>query len=431
MNRPLSAAQEWKAHWPVVLAASAGMSVMSLPAYSLGVFMPYLEKAFGWSRTEASSGMIMLVIAVPVAPLVGHLVDRWGTRRIAILGVICSALCVSTFSLATPSLALWAVLWGMSALLGQLASPTVWAAAVSGLFDRGRALAISAAVSGIGITSTFAPPLTRGLIDLAGWRGAYALLGLGWGAVALALVVLLFFDARTTPKKKSMSGSAARTAANDSRLPLEGLTVGQAFKSRAFLSLLIIQVLYTSQATALSVHLVPILVGAGYDVARAAGIAAALGLAAVAGKLFTGWLLDRTRGPLAAAALSTSLGGASVLLLHAAASTWIAIFGAACVGLAGGVNLAASNYLLTRYVGLRAFGKNAGILAAAVALAASFGSLEAGMIFDHAHSYVPLLLTSLPVTLLCVVLYASLGPYRWSRSEGATRTPAPVRAEAR
>ena len=51
-----SAAAEWRAHWPVVMAAMAGMAVASLISYSSGLFIEPLEKEFGWSRAEIAAG---------------------------------------------------------------------------------------------------------------------------------------------------------------------------------------------------------------------------------------------------------------------------------------------------------------------------------------------------------------------------------------
>ena len=49
-----TAAQEWKGHWTLVLAAMAGMSFYSVVTYSLGTFIEPLENQFGWSRARIS-----------------------------------------------------------------------------------------------------------------------------------------------------------------------------------------------------------------------------------------------------------------------------------------------------------------------------------------------------------------------------------------
>jgi MFS family permease len=71
------------------------MGVASSTVYLLGVFMQPLEREFGWSRAEISSGMtIASVVSVFSAPLMGYVIDRVGARRIAILGVtlFCTAI---------------------------------------------------------------------------------------------------------------------------------------------------------------------------------------------------------------------------------------------------------------------------------------------------------------------------------------------------
>jgi hypothetical protein len=55
-HNTLSAKQEWRSGWTLVLAASLGFSFFSVMLASTGLFMGPLGEEFGWSRTLLSSG---------------------------------------------------------------------------------------------------------------------------------------------------------------------------------------------------------------------------------------------------------------------------------------------------------------------------------------------------------------------------------------
>ena len=173
-----SALAEWRAHWPMVVAAMAGLSFATVSIYSMGLFMEPLSREFGWTRAQISVGLsIVALFAVPLSPFAGALIDRWGSRRLGIPGVILSALAFAAFSLATGSLSQWYVLWVCYALVAIAIKTTVWTAAVSSVFQKGRGLAL--AVVPIRIPSLSAPRPTR--CSWTSWTVARAS---RWSAVA-------------------------------------------------------------------------------------------------------------------------------------------------------------------------------------------------------------------------------------------------------
>jgi MFS family permease len=67
----------------VVLGVSRGMHS------SFGVFNVALLDAFGWSR-GATAGIFSIVLTVDalLSPVAGHLLDRYGTKKIALAGAL-------------------------------------------------------------------------------------------------------------------------------------------------------------------------------------------------------------------------------------------------------------------------------------------------------------------------------------------------------
>jgi MFS family permease len=156
----LSAAQEWKRGWKVVLACFAGFFFFSIMTQTLGVFMAPLTGEFGWSRTLVSSGVAIASGATALlSPFFGILIDRYGPRKVAMPGLVAAALAISCFGLASDSPTQWMLLWGSCALVSISAKTTVWTAAVVGCFATAQGLALGVMLSGTVAAQVVIPPL--------------------------------------------------------------------------------------------------------------------------------------------------------------------------------------------------------------------------------------------------------------------------------
>src|SRR5690606_25014446 len=104
-----------------------GLSFSSLAPASLGLFIEPLTQEYGWTRAQISLGITMYALfAVPFSPLAGALVDRWGSRRIAIPGLVLTSCAFATFSLANGSVAQWLGLWLLYSTVALAIKSTVW-----------------------------------------------------------------------------------------------------------------------------------------------------------------------------------------------------------------------------------------------------------------------------------------------------------------
>ncbi|HEX7821656.1 MAG TPA: MFS transporter [Sphingobium sp.] len=90
---PKSGKQEWAALWPLPFTAMLGIAGASMFAYSSGIFMTSMTRDLGWSRVEFSSAFsIMMLVALVAMPFPGWLADRYGARRIVLIGIVPFAL---------------------------------------------------------------------------------------------------------------------------------------------------------------------------------------------------------------------------------------------------------------------------------------------------------------------------------------------------
>lgn len=412
-----SASAEWRAHWQLVIAAMAGSSFSALAAASIGLFMEPLGRDFGWGRAQISTGLtIYALIAVPLSPIAGALIDRWGARRVALPGVLLTAAAFAGFSLADGSSAQWLFLWLAYSLVGVAVKGTVWTTAVAQHFSAGRGLALACTLSGSAVTMTVGPVLTQVLIAQVGWRQAYVCLGAGWGLFVLCLLVPFFFDARM-PGAKSRGVTIPASA--------DGLTLREALSSHSYLRIAGATLLTVLIVSAVSIHMVPLLTARGLSRELAALCAGASGIASIGGKLATGWMLDRWRAGWVGA-LSLALPSLSYAILLsswlAAPSAFLAI---TLIGYANGAFLQISTYMTSRYVGMRHFGKIYGVLASLTAAGLGLGPVLAGWVFDRTGSYGLLLSAGIALSLLSGLLLTGMPPFPdWTRPQrsGASTT---------
>lgn len=397
-----SARGEWRLHWPLVLAATAGVMVSAVSTGSIGVFMGPLEQEFGWSRTEISSGPALVsFIAMALATAMGFAIDRFGPRLIGIAAAALMCGAIALMSTVSGSIWHWWALWAIAGLAAAC-MPTVWLAPLGATFSASRGLALAVTLSGTGLTNAVVPLIAHWFVENHGWRAGYLGLGAIWTVLALPLL-LLFFRGKVRPRS---------TAANP--LPadhLPGLTVREGFRSAAFYRLGLAAFLSTVAGVALILNLFPVLVSTGISRGDAAWLAGLLGIATITGRLLGGWLLDHFSAGLIAALSAVLAIGLPAALLVAPGSVTGAVLGVGLYGLVGGAKIPAIAYLAGKHLGQRAFGTLYGTISACVALSVALGPVAANLIYDATKSYDLVMWAAVPALLLAGVFYATLGAY--------------------
>lgn len=402
----------------MVMAACIGMSFHSVTTYGFGLFIEPLTAEFGWSRSQVSSGLsLAALLSMPLAPVLGAMVDRWGSRRLALPGILMTGLCLAAFSLANGSMTQWLGLWAAYAILSVGVNSTVWAAAISGVFTAGRGLALGVTLSGAALAQVFAPLLTQWLIDSFGWRMAFIGLGAGWGIPALLLCLVFLFDAHDRRRRERQSGTASE------RVSLPGLSIAAAFRNLALLRIGTATLIMMILTIAVIVHQVPLLTELGVSRQTAALLAGLTGVAGIIGKLVTGYLMDRMHAGLVSSLTMGVAAVAFMMLLEPSRSLPLVVLAMIILGYSSGSKFQICAYQTSRYAGMRNFGKIFGVMSCLVALGAGLGPFVAGLIYDLSGSYRPLVLIGIPASLLSGLLLFRLGPYPEWRADTVQGMP--------
>lgn len=411
--------REWSQFWPLVLAALIGFAFYSVMINAIGLFVEPLSSEFGWSRTEIMFGIFLVsVIAIPLSPLIGALIDRFGSRRIALPGIVLSSLSIASLGLTTGSTVQWAVLWICQALVLLLIKTTVWTTAVATTFTAGRSLAIAVTMSGVALAQAVVPPLARWLIDEFGWRLAFVSLGLGWGLLAFVLALFFLSDARDRIRLSGVVESPAG-------LNMQGLSLQEASRNRPLIRIGLVTFVVMLMGVGISVNQVPILVEAGVSRESAAYFASLFGISGIAGKLVTGWLMDRFE-PAFIGGITLGISAVAFALLlkpfHHPATMAVGLM---VIGYASGTKLQICAHLTSVYAGLLNFGKVFGVMTSLIALGGGLGPTAAAMVFDTFGTYEPFIYVAIPITLWASSLLFRLGPKPKEFSAAASTTVVP------
>lgn len=395
------AGAEWRGNWPVVLAACLGVAAASTHSYSMGLFIEPLQREFGWSRAQISSGPAMTAVAaVLFTPFVGAMVDRIGPRWIAIGGTAAVLGLTCLLPLVGPGIATWYAMWVLLALLTPLVLPNIWATPVAGLFDKGRGLALGLTLAGSGLSSIVTPLLCFWLIDRFGWRTGFVGLAGFWAALALPLALAFLFGPRDQPQVAQ--AEVARPPASDWRGTL---------MTRRFAMLAAAALLFAAVVPAMVINLVPVLTWSGLPRGEAAGVASLVGVTAIVGRLVIGTLLDRFPARHLALVVTGLPVIACALLLSAHGSLPLATAAALMLGFSLGAEYDIVAYMASRYFPVGSFGLTFGTLAGVIAFAGLSGPMWTNAIYDATGSYQAALQVAMPLCPVAALLFFLLGPY--------------------
>ena len=397
--------------WRVTAASAVGVFFSTLLFYTFAVFLKPLSEEYGWSREALSSAYgLMAGTAAVCAPFLGRLLDRLGTRAIAIPCLALAGCAFVSLAALTPHLG---HLYAVFAVLGVAASGTTalpYSRAISTWFDRRRGTALALVMSGAAVGGIIYPPAAQVLIRLAGWRGAYLVLGGLILAVAFPIVIRFVRE---------------RAAAGAGPVPAAGLSLREALGSRAFWILAVLVFAGAIANHAAIVHLAALLTDRGVPVQRAAIAVSMLGGATLAGRLLTGWLLDRFQAPRVAFVL-LALAALGTFLLAGAHTLTSGMLAAVLIGFGTGGEYDVTPYLLSRYFGLRSLSTLYGLTWTAAGLGAAAGPILMGRAFDAAGSYEAVLVQVAGVLVVVAMLLLALPACRISSCPDLSSCPDPA-----
>ncbi|WP_104494473.1 MFS transporter [Paracoccus denitrificans] len=396
MTQDHGSSGEFRRNGVLLLAATLGSAagLSSLPFYSLGSFIAPLEAEFGWSRGEVASSFLYttMVLAV-IAPFLGNVIDRIGTRLVALVSIPLFSAVLYAISRFEGSIGQFHALYALAALAGAGTTPINYTRAVNGAFDKARGFALGISQAGIAVAAITLPLLLASLNQNYSWRTGYFVLAL----LALVPWPFVLFGFGKLPVQR-----AEKTAATANR--------GELFKNWVFWGVGISFAAVAVAVSALVVHMVPLLRDAGMTPIAAASTASVIGFGVLGGRLITGWLIDRFFAPYVAATLFLATAGGCLLLLYGGPG--LVPLAAALIGLSLGAEADLIAYLTARYFGMARYAFVYGFIYSMFLVGTASGPALAGRLHDASGNY-----NSTIWTVICLLVVGSLVILRLPRFE--------------
>lgn len=387
---------EFRQSWRPLAAASLGMAAgYTINNYLNNIFFPPLMQEFGWNSSNIALIGATMTLSVIFQPLAGRLTDRFGVRRVALFGVIMSAVIYLLMSMMTGSF--WVFLLLVMLQIATVTSTTgavVYSRLIAQSFDRARGMALATAVCAPSVVGALVVPLMTGFIETQGWRSGY-LVAAAATLVGGLIAVLIAPGQRSMPVKArdvGRSGGSLKTIA----------------KSRAF-QLILIGVMACSLSISLqTTQLKVVIMGAGIDSAQASWLISIYAMGVIAGRFLSGAALD-TLPTYLVAAVAMALPGVGLLILATGtASLPLLVAAIAVLGVSLGAEGDVAAYLVMRYFPIEVYSTVLGVVIGSIAFAAGIGGLVLSALLRLSGDFTPFLGFSGVAALLGGALFLGL-----------------------
>ena len=399
--------------WVVAAVTGAiGFSNAASAISILTIFVVPMSDQFGWSRTEiAGATTVGAVLGASLAPFIGRLVDRLGSR--IVLTVSGAVIAVSCLYLSVMQTLLGFYLAFIASRIADQGGVKIGTSvAVGKWFQRRRGRATGAVFFAETVGIIVLAPLTQLVIAQWGWRSAW----LGLAAVMLVIGVLpcaLWVRRQPEDMGLAVDGDQPDAAEVADRPQLHGpvaeersLTLKQAAKRPVFWMALGSLFLGSTATAGPGLHLIPYLTERGIDVTAAVAAISVMAVSGAVGALLAGVVADRVHPRWVM--VSLYLVSMSALVLLVVTDTLLETYTFAILtGLANtGLNTLAPLMWASDY-GRGHLGAIFGVGRASQVMGFAVGPLAAGMAYDAIGSYREAFLVLAGVTLVAAALMAA------------------------
>jgi len=258
----------------VVLFCIVGVALWGLPFY-----YDFMVQQFGWTRAQVTSGNALskLVVGPIFGFLAGWVVDRFGPRRVMMIGILMAGVALVGLGWAS-SLGMFYFFYLFNALGYVCGGPLPNQVLLTRWFDRSRGKAMGFAYLGIGVGGAAVPWISQALVQHFGWQTALRILGLLVVVVSLPMAMALKEPPRASASAVSIQSASPKPAFRDASFYL--LTLGSMCSIAA--------VSGTQQNLKLFLSL-----DRHFTQRDAAGVLSLVLAFSIAGRLIMGWLADR------------------------------------------------------------------------------------------------------------------------------------------
>ncbi|RJQ12585.1 MAG: MFS transporter [Dehalococcoidia bacterium] len=371
-----------------IVVGSAAFVVLMIGAsffYGFGTIFNEVIDEFGWSVAATSLAFsLRSEVGGIAAPFIGVLIDRLGAQRVALGGVIISAVGVLLMSEIQAIWHFYAVMM-VIAIGSSAAGGSVGLVAIASWFEARRAFAMSIMTLGGGVGGLLVVAIAA-LVEEFGWRGALRALAVIMLTVGIAFAV----NIRTRPEDHPQPMDGVRASPDGKTLAPAvrwGMTLRQVMRSRAFIFMSLGLILMNFSTTAVVIHQIPYLEREMHVSKAVAGSSVAFfTMFSIVGRLGAGYLADRfsKRLIMVASCLFVLVG---LPILAFADSYMVATAGILIIAPGFGGTIPVRPAMLADYFGTKFFGTINGVVALVTTTGGALGPWLVGWLVDTTGHY--------------------------------------------
>jgi MFS family permease len=349
-----------------VLFCTVGIALWGLPFY-----YDFMVQQFGWTRAQVTSGNAVSKLVVgPIFGLIaGWMVDRFGPRRIMMVGILLAgAALIGLGGIST--LGMFYFFYLFNALGYVFGGPLPIQVLLTRWFDKSRGKAMGFAYLGIGVGGTLAPWISHALVQHFGWQTALRILGV--------LIILIALPPAFALKQTSPSTSPIVEAPPAAK---------GAFQSLPFYLLILGSMASIGAVTGTQYNLKLFLsLDRHYSQTEATRVLSLVLAFSIVGRLLMGWLADRFSKKYVMLAIYLLIAIAIPVLFFGRTETSLYVF-AVVFGIGLGGDYMIIPLMTAEIFGVQVLGRLMGVLLAAGGIAEALSPWWIGHLRDTSGSY--------------------------------------------
>jgi len=369
---------------------------------SSGIFFGPIQRDLGLNSAQTSLIFSLVRAEGSIAgPVVGRLVDRFGSRPMIIFGGLLASSGFIALHWVHNYLLFIAVFVGVVGVGKSSGLGQVLISAVNRWFIRRRSLAMSICITGFSSGGAAILPLITIGVSTIGWRDVMLYSGIFMGLIVIPLASLV----RHSPERMGIGADLPfpEEGKADEQPVIVDFTVKQALRTKSYWILFTGSVLRISLWGTISLHSVEMFVWKGMSPEMAGLMFSLMFLLSIPLRLFVGFLGDKfplqpmMGGGMASAALAV----VAMLLLDGNIAVYLFV---ALMAVEQGTS--SLNWVsLGNFFGRTSFATLMGLISVAFNIGMLVTPVYAGVIFDHTGGYTVVLVSFLPVYLLAGVFF--------------------------
>ena len=386
--------------WYLVPVFGTVMLLATTPLFhAMGIWAVAMEKAFGWNRTQLSLALSFTRVEGGIlGPIEGYLIDRFGTRRMILIGMIIMGIGWVFFS-QIHGLIMFYIAYLIIALGQGLGSWLALNTMLNNWFNRRRSFAIGVANAIARFGSLLLVPLLAWLVDpdfssRPGWSQTAFYLGIIVLVVAFPITRLLRNkpeDYGLLPDGDTKEEVAIRKAEARSKgirgQQIHDFTVTEALRTRSFWLISLGHGFTSMVLLALMLHLAPMMTDLNYSLQTASFVVSGYTAVSMVFQLVGGYVGDRVPKNVALMVFTMSQ-AVGVFILTFGPPTLLTAYGFAVLfGIGFGGRNPISSSIRGEYFGRKNFGKIMGISQVPMNVLLLVGPIFAGFMRDSTGSY--------------------------------------------